>query len=139
MIMKALKNYAEISFSNPILIDIFSHYMKNSVLASFVSDSGKISLTFKVNPPVETPKNCEQVLGLLYALLESNGDTAAGQAYNEHMTDILRETLYRLTLVLDGFTDVRMSIHTTEGADGAEDKEITRHTEFTLSRRTDSV
>ncbi len=125
--MDKLKNYAEISFTNPILLDIFGHYMTNSVLASFVSESGIVSLKFRVNPPVDPPKSCEQVLSLLYALLESNPESAAGQAYNEHMKDILRETLYRLAFVLDGFGDVKMSIHTFENG-------ITKHTEFTLSK-----
>lgn len=129
--MDKLKNFAEISFTNPILLDIFGHYMKNSVLASFVSESGAVNLKFRVNPPVDPPKNREQVLSLLFALLESNPESAAGQAYNEHMKEILRETLYRLAFVLDGFGDVKMFIHTSENG-------IEQHTEFTLTRSSNS-
>lgn len=125
--MDKLKNYAVISFTNPILLDIFGHYMKNSVLASFVSESGVVNLKFRVKPPVDPPKSCEQVLSLIYALLESNPESPAGKAYSEHMKEILRETLYRLAFVLDGFGDVKLSIHTSENG-------VEQHTEFTLTK-----
>lgn len=132
--MDELKNYAEISFSNPILLDVFGNYMENSVLASFVSQNGTLHLKFKVNPPVEPPKNCEQVLSLLFALLESNTDSRVGQAYAAKRLDIMRDTIFRLSQILDGFSSVRMTIHTTEMSPDNPDAEVTKHTEFTLNR-----
>lgn len=130
--MSELKNYAVLTFFNPILIDIFGNNMENSVLASFVSQSGEISLKFKVNPPIEPPKNCEQVLSLLFALLESDTGGRVGQAYAEKKLSIMRETLFRLSQVLDGFGNVKLLLHITEKS--GDDAEVTKHTEFTLNR-----
>lgn len=133
--MNGLKNYAEMTFSNPVLIDIFEHYMENSVLASFVSEKGEIHMRFKVNPPVEPPKSCEQVLSLLFALLESNTGSKVGKAYEVRKNEIMRETIFRLSHVLDGFGDAKITIHTTEKSADNPDVAVTKHTEFTLSRK----
>lgn len=132
--MEKLKNYAELTFCNPILLDVFGHYMENSVLATFVSQTGEINLKFRLNPPVEPPKNCEQVLSLLFALLESNPQSIAGQAYASQKLDILRETVFRLSQVLDGFGNVKLTLHTTEKSRENPCSEVTKHTVFTLNR-----
>lgn len=133
--MEELKNYAELTFSNPILLDVFEKYISNSVLVLFVSQDGTINLKFKINPPIDTPKNCEQVLSLLFALLESNSESKVGQAYAAQSSNILRETLFRLSHILDGFGDVKLLIFTTEKSKDNSDSEITRRTEFKLSRK----
>ena len=120
---------AEMSFSNPILIDIFSHYADNSTMAGFVGTDGVIRLRFRTADEFEPPKGCEQVLSLLYALLESNPDTPMGRIYVQHQREILRETVYRLFMVLDGFSSVRMSQISEDPVSG-----LTNRTEFTLSQ-----
>lgn len=133
--MEELKNYAELSFSNPILLDVFGSYMENSVLASFVTQTGMINLKFKVNPPVEPPKNCEQILSLLFALLESNSEVnMVGKAYSAKRLEIMRDTILRLSQILDGFVNVKLILHTTEQSPDNSESEITKHTEFTFDR-----
>ncbi|MBQ8297085.1 MAG: hypothetical protein IJX77_04810 [Ruminococcus sp.] len=132
--MDEMKNYTEFSFSNPILIDVFGNYMENAMLASFVSHNGTISLKLEVTPPAAPPKNCEDVLSLLFNMLESSEDTAVGQAYSAKKTEIMRETLLRLSQVLDGFSDVNLVLHTTEQSPENPDEKITKHTEFKLHR-----
>lgn len=127
--MSELKNYAEIVFTNPIIIDIFSQYADNSVLASFVEKSGSIRVKFKVVPSTEPPATCEQVLSLLYALFESNPGSEIGSIYMKNQQAILRETIYRLSQVLDGFSDIKIVIHITQP-----DSDISTHTECTISR-----
>lgn len=127
--MNELKNYAEIVFTNPIIIDIFSRYADNSVLASFVEKNGSIRLKFRVDPPVDPPKSCEQVLSLMYALFESNPESKIGEIYVKNQKAILRETLYRLSQVLDGFNDVKLFIHTSQP-----DSDAAVYTECTITR-----
>lgn len=133
--MSELKNYAEIKFVNPVLIDILQHYAENSVLATFVSESGEISMKFRLTEPQqEAPKSCEQVLSLLFALLESNSESPIGKVYEQNRTEILRETLLRLSHVLDGFGTVNISMNTSIKVPVKGDQTVTKHTEFTLSR-----
>jgi hypothetical protein len=132
--MNELKNYAELEFSNPILIDVFGNYMPNSVLAEVVDESGIIKLKLAVNPPVEIPKNCEDIIGLLFGMLENNPDASIGKAYSEKKTEILQETVYRLSKVLDGFSSVKLVLETTAASVENPDAEVTTHTEFTLNR-----
>jgi hypothetical protein len=114
---------AELRFTNPILIDIFSHYAENSEMAAFISPSGEIDMRFRLNDPTEPPKTCEQVLSLFYALLESNPESPAGRVFMRSQREILRETVYRLMQVIDGFGSVKVSLSTGQG-----------HTEFTITR-----
>ena len=132
--MDGLKNYAEIRFTNAVLIDIFSRYADNSAMAEMVAPDGTVHIRFRVNPPVDPPRDTEQLLSLLFALLESNGESAMGRVYMNHQRDILREVIYRLSHVIDSFSDVKMSIHTSVPAGGT-GKEVSSHTEFTLTRR----
>ena len=132
--MSGLKNYAEITFVNPVLLDIFQHYAENSVLASFVSENGEVNMKFQLNDSRdEAPKSCEQVLSLLFALFESNPESPIGRIYVQYRTEILRETVLRLSHVLDGFGTVKLSMHrsvVTPGENGI----VTKHTEFVLNR-----
>lgn len=133
--MSELKNYAEIKFVNPVLIDILQHYAENNVLATFVSESGEISMKFRLTEPQqEAPKSCEQVLSLLFALLESNSESPVGKIYEQYKTEILRETVLRLSHVLDGFGTVKISMNTSVKIPGKSDQTVTKHTEFTLNR-----
>lgn len=106
---------AEMRFINPILIDIFSHYADNSTMAGFVGEDGTISLKFRTEEEFEAPKGCEQVLSLLYALLESNPGLPMGRIYCEHQCEILRETVYRLFMVIDGFSSVKLTVTNGSG------------------------
>lgn len=128
--MNELKDYAEITFTNPVIIDIFSRYTDNSVLASFVDRDGSIRVKFRIKSPIEPPKSCEQVLSLLYALLESNPGSKIGEVYIKNQQAILRETLYQLAQVLDGFSDIKLVIHVTQP-----DSDIFTHTECTITRQ----
>ena len=132
--MDKLKNYAEIRFTNAVLIDIFSHYSDNAAMAEFVSADGSVNIRFRIQPPLDPPKSSEQVLSLMFALFESNAESSMGKAYMSHQKEILRETMLRLSHVIDSFSDIKMSIHTSLPVEGDNDKNIESHTEFTLTR-----
>ncbi len=131
-----MKNYAEIHMTNAALIDIFSHYADNSALAEIVSEDGSINLKFKLNSSVEPPTCCEHVLSLLFALFESNPESSIGKIYIANQNAILRETVYRLAQVMDSFSDVKISMHSTKPNGKNPDAEITQHTEFTITKTT---
>ena len=42
--MDKLTNYAQIRFTNAVLIDIFSHYADNAAMAEFVSADGSVDI-----------------------------------------------------------------------------------------------
>lgn len=129
-------NYAEIHMTNAVLIDIFSRYADNSVLAEFVAPDGSINMKFRLNTPVEPPTCCEHVLSLLFALFESNPETSVGKIYMSNQKEILRETVYRLAQVMDSFSDVKLSMHVTKPDEKNPEEEVTQHTEFTITRTT---
>lgn len=132
--MDKLKNYAHIRFTNAVLIDIFSHYADNAAMAGFVSADGSVDIRFRAEPPLDPPRNSEQVLSLMFALFESNADSIMGRAYMAHQKEILRETMLRLSHVIDSFSDIKMSINTSVPVAGEPGKEIESHTEFTLTK-----
>ena len=133
--MAELENYAELKFTNAVLIDIFSRYASNSEMAEFVAEDGSIDMKFKmINGVMETPKCCEQVLSLMYALFECNPQSTIGRIYAAHKVDILRETVYRLTMLLDGFSDIKLTIHSTVQDKNDQTQKISTHTEFTLEK-----
>ena len=133
--MAELENYAELKFTNAVLIDIFSRYASNSEMAEFVADDGSIDMKFKmINGVMETPKCCEQVVSLMYALFECNPQSTIGRIYAAHKVDILRETVYRLAMLLDGFSDIRLTIHSTAQDKNDPTQKISTHTEFTLAK-----
>lgn len=53
-----------------------------------------------------------------------------------HQTEILRETVYRLAQVMDSFSDVRLSMNVVKPDEKNPGKDITQHTEFTITRTT---
>lgn len=122
--------------TNAVLIDIFSRYADNSVLAEFVAPDGSINMKFRMNTPVEPPTCCEHVLSLLFALFESNPETSVGKIYMSNQKEILRETVYRLAQVMDSFSDVKLSMHVTKPDEKNPGEEVTQHTEFTITRTT---
>ena len=133
--MAELENYAELKFTNAVLIDIFSRYASNSEMAEFVAEDGSIDMKFKmINGVMETPKCCEQVLSLMYALFECNPQSTIGRIYAAHKVDILRETVYRLAMLLDGFSDIKLTIHSTVQDKNDQTQKISTHTEFTLEK-----
>lgn len=138
--MSEPKNYAELSFVNPIFLDILSHYVRNSVLAKIVTSDGVIKLKLETDPSTPVPKNCEDVLTLLFMLFEYDEETEIGRVYAANKLDIMSETIIRLSQVLDGFRDVHLILHTMEASPDDPYTEVTRHTEFTLNktRKTDS-
>ncbi len=131
-----MKNYAEIHMTNAVLIDIFSRFADNSIMTEFVSPDGSINLKFRLNDTVEPPTCCEHVLSLLLALFESNPESSIGKIYIANQKEILREVVYRLAQVLDSFSDVRISMHTTKKDEGDSGTENSQHIEFTITRTT---
>ena len=129
-------NYIELRFTNAMMLDIFSRYASDSELAGFVAEDGSIFMRFEmINGVLEPPKNCEEVLSILYILFETNPQSPAGRVYSANRTDILRETVYRLSRVLDSFSDVRMTIHSVAPDENDPSAGKTTHTEFTLTRK----
>ena len=133
--MAEVGNYIELKFTNAVMLDIFSRYAANSDLAEFVAEDGSIFMRFEmINGVFEPPKNCEEVLSILYILFETNPQSPAGRVYAANRTDILRETVYRLSRVLDSFSDVRMTIHSVTSDENDPSAGKTTHTEFTLTK-----
>lgn len=129
------ENYAELRFTNAVLLEIFGRYASNSELAEFVAEDGSIDIKFRmVNGILETPNSSEQVLSLMYALFESNPQSTIGRIYMSNQTDILRETVYRLSMVLDSFSDVKLTIHSSVPDKDDPAKSVETHTEMTLTR-----
>ncbi|WP_019678070.1 hypothetical protein [Ruminococcus flavefaciens] len=131
--MTELENYAELKFTNAMLLDIFSRYATNFELAEFVADDGSVDMKFKmINGVMETPKSCEHVLSLMFALFESNPQSAVGRIYMAHQTEILREVVYRLSMVLESFSDIRLTVHSVAPDEDDPSKKRATHTEFKL-------
>ena len=129
------ENYIELRFTNAMLLDIFSRYASNSDMAEFVDENGSVYMRFRmVNGVLEPPKNCEEVLSMLYILFETNPHSPAGRVYAAHQTEILRETVFRLSVVLESFSDVRMTISYAVPDEKDPSNSRTTHTEFTLTR-----
>lgn len=132
--MSEFKNYAELSFSNPILLEIFEKYMSNSLLVSFVDQSGIIKLRFRIESSVNVPKNCEDVLSLLFLLMEENKELPIGMEYELKKTEIVSSVILDLSKVLEGFNSVKILLHTTTADPENNEAETTVDTEFTLNR-----
>jgi hypothetical protein len=129
-------NYANLVFSNPVLIDIFSHHIENSVLASFIDKSGNFRMKFGISSPTEKlPATCEEILSLLFLLLESDKDGVVGKAYAEKRAEIMYETLLHLKKAIDGFTNAKLIIHTTEPSPDTPDVNVEKHTEIVIERK----
>lgn len=129
-----MDNYVEMTFTNPVLLDIFGKRMQNRVLASVVSEQGVLRLVFGADPSTRTPKNTEQVLSLIFALCEGDPQSPFGEAYAREKTEILRETILRLSEVMDGFGRVRVVLNTTEPVPQVPGKVLKKRTVFTLEK-----
>ena len=116
---------AGFSFINPILTDIFSRYADNSVMAGIVSEDGRTELYFRTEFTAAVPSDAEQVLSLLFRLLEADVSQPLYAVYSAHREDILRDTVLRLSQTLNGFVDVKISLYSSENS---------TRTDFTLKR-----
>lgn len=132
--MDELKNYAEIHTTNAVLIDILSRYSENSALAEFVAEDGSINLKLSLNPPVEIPSNCEQAVSFMFTVIGQNPDTTIGKIYLANQKNILSDVVCGLSKFMDGFSNMKIIIHTTFPDEKNPDAEVSKHTEFTLSR-----
>ncbi len=138
--MAVQKGYCEIQFTNAVIIDIFSRYATNSEMAEFVADDGFIKMRFRMeNGDIEAPENCEQTLGLMFALFESNPQSTIGRIYTENQQAILREIVYTLSKVLDSFSDVTLTIHRFKSDSSDPSKEIDIQKKIVLKRETKVV
>jgi hypothetical protein len=133
--MAEQENRIRIRFTNPVFIDIFGRYASNHELAGIVAEDGSADLDFVLQEGApQPPKSCEQVLSLLYALLETDTQSAVGRIYRDNQLNILRESMYRLSEMLEGFSDVRLTMDITAPDKNDPGKKVTSHTEFTLTR-----
>lgn len=132
--MSELKNYIELSFSNPIFIDILERHISNSVLAEIIDTQGKINLKLPIVDKPEPPKTCEDIIGLIYKLFENNTDTAIGAAYAEKKCEILSDTIFELSKLIDGFNAVSVIIDFTVQSEDHPEESVNTHTEFTLNK-----
>ncbi|MCM1007297.1 MAG: hypothetical protein NC485_05065 [Ruminococcus flavefaciens] len=132
--MEELKNYTEIHTTNAVLIDILSRYAENSALAEFVAEDGSINLKLNLTPPVDVPSDCEQAISFMFNVIEQNPDTTIGKIYLANQKDILRDVVCELSRLMDGFSNIKITIHTTLPDEKNPEAEVSQHTEFTLSR-----
>lgn len=122
-----MKNYAEMKFENQVLAEILH-----------IAEYGKYNLKLDTVEPAESPKNAEDVLSMLFALLEKNPDTPAGRVYMGNQTEILHRTMLNLSEVINGFGNIEVTITTTtEDAEGniLETKAVTN---ITISESTEN-
>lgn len=132
--MDELRNYTEIHTTNAVLIDILSRYAENSALAEFVAEDGSINLKLSLTPPVDIPSDCEQAISFIFNVIEQNPDTTIGKIYLANQKDILRDVVCGLSKFMDGFSNIKITIHTTLPDEKNPEAEVSQHTEFTLSR-----
>ena len=117
-----MKNYAEISFENPVLAGILH-----------VSEFGKYDLKLDTFVPAESPKNAVDVLNMLFVLLEKNPDTPAGRVYMGNQAEILHRTMNSLSDVIDSFSDIEVAITTTTKDEEGNTLETRAVTNITVS------
>lgn len=124
----------EIHTTNAVLIDILSRYAENSALAEFVAEDGSINLKLSLTQPVDIPSDCEQAISFMFNVIEQNPDTTIGKIYLANQKDILRDVVCGLSKFMDGFSNMKITIHTTLPDEKNPEAEVSQHTEFTLSR-----
>ncbi|MCQ2460244.1 MAG: hypothetical protein MJ081_07730 [Ruminococcus sp.] len=127
-------NYAVIKFTNPVFIDIFGKCADNSDLADFISADGAVSLKLNTSSAVEPPKTVEQALSIMFRLIDENPQSAVGKIFAESRNQILSDTVFRLGDILDGFTEINMSVHTFAETSENSDKTAETTTTFTMTR-----
>ncbi len=133
--MAEQENRVSIRFTNALFIEIFGRYASNSEMAEFIAPDGSVELDcLMVNGVIDPPKSCEQMLSLMYALFETTPKSAIGRIFMANQLNILRETVYRLPAVLDGFSEVKMSIDVFAPSKDDPEKKVKTHTEFTMTK-----
>lgn len=133
--MDEFSNYLVFKFTNAVFIEIFSRYAANSEMAELIAEDGSVTMKFKmINGVLDTPKTTEQFLSLMYILFEANPKSPAGRIFTAHQQEILRETVFRLQQVIDGFSDIHMTIHSERPNKDDREKSDVTHTEFSLTR-----
>ena len=133
--MENLGNYLVFKFTNAVFIEIFGRYASNSEMAEFIAEDGSVTMKFKmINGVLDTPKTTEQFISLMYILFEANPKSPAGRIFASHQKEILRETVFRLQQVIDGFSDIHMTIHSECPNKDDPDKSDVKHTEYSLTR-----
>ena len=132
--MDELRNYTEIHTTNAVFIDILSRYAENSALAEFVAEDGSINLKLSLTPPVDIPSDCEQTISFMFTVIEQNPDTTIGKIYLANQKDILRDVVCELSKLMNGFSNMKIIIHTILPDENNPEAEVSKHTEFTLSR-----
>ncbi|MCR5601525.1 MAG: hypothetical protein K6G33_12380 [Ruminococcus sp.] len=134
------RDYCELRFTNAIMIDIFGRYATNSEMAEIVDKDGSVKINFRMSEgPLELPDNCEQVLSLMYALFECNPHMTIGRIYTENQQAILRETVYRISSVLDSFSDVELILHSFSSDSGEPSKVTETLKKVVMKRETKTV
>lgn len=111
--MPEMKNYTEIHTTNAVLIDILSRYADNSSLAEIVAADGSINLKLSVEPTIEIPADCEQALSFMFTAFEQNPDSSIGKIYLANKNSILHDTVFGLSKLMNGFSNLKITIHTT--------------------------
>ena len=103
-------------------------------MAELIAEDGSVTMKFKmINGVLDTPKTTEQFVSLKYIRFEANQKSPAGRIFMSHQRDILRETVFRLQQVIDGFSDIHMTIHSERPNKDDNSKSDVTHTEYSLT------
>ncbi|MDE6665049.1 MAG: hypothetical protein K2K14_02520 [Ruminococcus sp.] len=122
-----MKNYVEIRFENPVLAEILD-----------ISKNGKFDLKLDTVEPAKSPKNVEDVISMLFSLLEKNPDTPESRVYMGNQADILRRTVLGLSDIVNAFGDIEVVITYTEKAPDGSETETRAVTNITVSALTEN-
>lgn len=122
-----MKNCVEIRFENPVLAEILD-----------ISKNGKFDLKLDTVEPVKSPKNVEDVISMLFSLLEKNPDTPESRVYMGNQADILRRTVLGLSDIVNAFGNIEVVITSTEKAPDGSETETRAVTNITVSASTEN-
>ncbi len=122
-----MKNYVEIRFENPVLAEILD-----------ISKNGKYDLKLDTVEPAKSPKNVEDVISMLFSLLEKNPDTPESRVYMGNQADILRRTVLGLSDIVNAFGNIEVVITSTEKAPDGSETETRAVTNITVSASTEN-
>lgn len=70
----------------------------------------------------------------MFTVIEQNPDTTIGKIYLANQKDILRDVVCELSKLMNGFSNMKIIIHTILPDENNPEAEVSKHTEFTLSR-----
>lgn len=122
-----MKNCVKIRFENPVLAEILD-----------ISKNGKFDLKLDTVEPVKSPKNVEDVISMLFSLLEKNPDTPESRVYMGNQADILRRTVLGLSDIVNAFGNIEVVITSTEKAPDGSETETRALTNITVSASTEN-